>query len=103
MNNPQFWGAVRGVLIALGGAVAGFGLMSVADWTVVVDRGIAVATALAGLVAVLAPMYQGWKSRSTKAIIATAAEQPSVRTILTDKATADAIPNPNVVASTGGA
>ena len=98
MNNPQFWGALRGVLIALGGAVAGFGVVSVADWTVIVDRGIAVATALVGLVAVLAPMYQGYKSRSSKAIIATAADQPGVQRIVTDPAIAAVIPSDKVVA-----
>lgn len=100
MNNPQFWGALRGVLIALGGAVAGFGVVSVADWTVVVDRGIAVATAVAGLAAVLAPMYQGYKSRSTKAIIAAAADQPAVRQIVTDLDMAAAVPSDKVVGPT---
>ena len=98
MNNPQFWGALRGVLIALGGAIAGYGVMSVADWTVIVDRTIAVATALTGLVAVLAPMYQGYKSRSAKAIIAAAADQPGVQKIVTDPVTAAAIPSDKVVA-----
>jgi hypothetical protein len=101
MNDPQFWGAVRGVLIALGGAVAGFGLMSAGDWTIIVDRTIAVATAMAGLVAVVWPMYQGWKSRSRKAIIATVADQPGVQKVVTDAATANAIPSPKVVGPNG--
>jgi hypothetical protein len=101
MNDPQFWGAVRGVLIALGGAVATLGVMSAAEWTALVNQVLSVAMAVAGLIAIVWPMYQGYKSRSRKALIETTAEQPGVQRIVTDPATAAAVPSAKVVSQPG--
>lgn len=98
MNDPQFWGLIRGILIAFGGIVASYGLVSVADWAVIVDKGVAVATAIAGLVAILWPMYQGWRARSTKQLAATAGDLPEVQAVvMTSDSAAKAVPSAKVV------
>lgn len=102
MNDPQFWGAVRGVLIALGGAVAAYGIMSAAEWTVLINHGMAIMTALAGLVAIVWPMYQGYRSRSKKALLVTAGDLPGVdQIVMNTAAAADAVPSPKVVGPAG--
>ena len=102
MTDPQFWGAIRGVLIALGGAVAALGIMSATEWAALVNQALSVAMAVAGLIAIVLPMYQGWKSRSRKGSIeaASAVLKPG-EVIVVDHALAAVIPSPQVVGPTG--
>lgn len=101
MNDPQLWGAIRGVLIALGGAVAGFGLMSAAQWIEIVNQVTAVGIAVTGLIAIALPMWRGWRSRSTKGTIEAAAALPEVRRVIADPDVANAVTSGKVVGPSG--
>ena len=99
MNNPQFWGALRGAIIAIGGGLIATGVlkMTTEQFNLLINQATAVVAAIGGFVAVAWPMYQGWKSRSRTAIITSAAEQSGVQKIVTDAPTAAAIPSAKVV------
>lgn len=104
MNNPQLWGALRGVAIAIGGALISMGVLKLTteELNALISNATAVFIAVGGLASVVVPMYQGWKSRSRKAIIETAAEQPGVAKVtLTSSAEAAAIPSTKVVGPAG--
>lgn len=103
MNNPQFWGALRGVLIALGGMLASLGLITAADWAQIVDHGLGIASGLAGLAMIVWPMIQGWRARSRAGLVTDTAAvlKPNEKIVLNSAAEARAIPDPKVVGPAG--
>ncbi len=112
MNNPQFWGLLRGACIAIGGFVAAFGVIAFTDVQVSawVDKTIALLSAVTAFLAIVVPMMRGFTTRSNenlakdavveapKETTAELAATPTVTKIVMSTDTeARAIPQPNVV------
>lgn len=85
---------IRQALIGLGPLLAAFGVVDEAQWGALAGH---LSTMLGILAAVIGVAWQWWVSRPSAKIEQVAA-LPNVKRVITDEATAQATPTPNITA-----